>query len=321
MGVLSIKNLSIEYKTRSGTVRAVEDVNFGVGEHESLGVVGESGCGKSTLGTAILRLLPPNAKIKGEIIFNGKNLLSLTDEEMRKIRGKEIAMIFQDPMTSLNPIMRVRDHFFELFKVHEPTMKKDEMTRLASEALESVGTDPKRLDNYPFEFSGGMRQRVMIALAIALKPKLLIADEPTTALDVVVQEQIMQVLKNLMKTKNMSLILITHDMGIVAELAEKVAVMYAGNLVEHGEIKQIYNEPKHPYTKMLLESIPNIKLEDTELKYIPGSPPDLKNPPKGCKYYPRCPYAKEICKIKEPETVEMGGRKVKCHLYSGSGNE
>ncbi len=320
MAVLSIKNLFIEYQTKSGTVKAVEDVSFDVEENESLGIVGESGCGKSTLGTAILRLLPQNAKITGKILLDGVNLLELDNESMRKIRGKDIAMIFQDPMTSLNPIMRVRDHFFELFKVHNPDMKKNEMIKIASEALESVGVDSKRLDNYPFEFSGGMRQRVMIALSIALKPKVLIADEPTTALDVVVQEQIMQVLKNLMKTKNMSIILITHDMGIVAEMAERVAVMYAGNLVELGEIHELYNNPLHPYTRMLLESIPNIKLDDMDLKFIPGSPPDLKNPPKGCKYYPRCPFAKDICKEKDPKTKKIGNRIVKCWLY-GDENE
>ncbi|AEA34221.1 ABC transporter ATP-binding protein [Hippea maritima] len=315
MALVEIKDLRIEYQTRSGNLSAVAGLNLNINEQESLGIVGESGCGKSTLGTAIMKLSPQNAKLTGQIIFEGKDILKLKSEDVRKIRGKDISMIFQDPMTSLNPIMRIRDHFFELFKVHYPKMTKEEMIKIASEALLSVGVDPSRLDNYPFEFSGGMRQRVMIAIAICLKPKLLIADEPTTSLDVVVQEQIMQVLKNLKKTKNMSIMLITHDMGIVAELAEKVAVMYAGWMVEYSTVLELYNKPLHPYTQLLLESIPNVKIDDMELKHIPGSLPDLKNPPKGCRFHPRCPFAKDICKKEEPPTVEIENRKVKCWLY------
>ncbi|WP_035586762.1 ABC transporter ATP-binding protein [Hippea jasoniae] len=313
--LLSIENFSINYKTRKGVVSAVKDVNLTIQQQESVGIVGESGCGKSTLGTAILKLLPKNAQTIGAINFEGKNLITLKDEQIRKIRGKDIAMIFQDPMTSLDPIMRIRDHFFELFRVHNPDMKKEEMIKIASESLESVGVDPKRLDNYPFEFSGGMRQRVMIAIAISLKPKLLIADEPTTALDVVVQEQIMQVLNKLKETMKMSIMLITHDMGIVAQLAQKVAVMYAGHLVEFAEVKELYNKPLHPYTQLLLKSIPNIKIDDMDLKYIEGSLPDLKNPPKGCRFYPRCPFAKEKCSLEEPPDITIDNRRVKCWLY------
>ncbi|WP_022670624.1 ABC transporter ATP-binding protein [Hippea alviniae] len=316
MPLVEIKNLGIRYLTRKGVIKAVDGINLTINEEESLGIVGESGCGKSTFGTAIMRLLPQNSKIEGNIFFKDRDLLKLNNEEMRKLRGKEIAMIFQDPMTSLNPIMRIRDHFFELFKVHHPDMRKEEMVEIASESLKSVGVDPKRLNNYPFEFSGGMRQRVMIAIAISLKPSLLIADEPTTALDVVVQEQIMQVLKKLKKTRKMSIMLITHDMGIVAELAETVAVMYAGHLVEYGEVKELYNNPLHPYTQLLLQSIPNVKLEDMELKFIPGSLPDPKNLPKGCRFSPRCPFAKEICSQKEPPDITIGeNRRVKCWLY------
>ncbi|WP_025270473.1 ABC transporter ATP-binding protein [Hippea sp. KM1] len=315
MALVKIKDLRIEYQTRSGSLSAVAGLNLDINEQESLGIVGESGCGKSTLGTAIMRLSPQNARLTGKIIFEGKDILRLSAEDIRRIRGKDISMIFQDPMTSLNPIMRIRDHFFELFKVHYPKMTKEEMVKIASEALLSVGVDPSRLDNYPFEFSGGMRQRVMIAIAISLKPKLLIADEPTTSLDVVVQEQIMQVLKELKKTRRMSIMLITHDMGIVAELAEKVAVMYAGWMVEYATVLELYNKPLHPYTQLLLESIPNVKIDDMELKHIAGSLPDLKNPPQGCRFHPRCPFAKDICKQEEPPTIQMGNRRVKCWLY------
>ncbi len=311
-----IKDFSVSYRTKSGILQAVGNVTLEIGYHESLGIVGESGCGKSTLGVSMLRLLPPNATCKGSILFKGDDLLSLHPDQMRKLRGSEISMIFQDPMTSLNPIMRIRDHFFELFRVHNPGMQKGEMIEIAKEALHSVGVDPSRLDNYPFEFSGGMRQRVMIAISIALKPALLVADEPTTSLDVVVQEQIMQLLKKLKSERNMSIMLITHDMGIVAELAEKVAVMYAGRLVEYAPVRQLYTEPLHPYTRLLLRSIPNIKLDDMDLKYIPGSLPDLKNPPQGCRFYPRCPFSRGVCKDREPPDIRLDdNRRVKCWLY------
>lgn len=320
MALLEIKNLSIDYLTRNGTVKAVDDISFSIEARDSIGLVGESGCGKSTTGTAILGLLPPNARVSGSILFKGRDLLKISNEELRKVRGKEISMIFQDPMTSLDPIMRIRDHFFELLQAHYPKMDENEMKKISSEALKSVGIDPSRLNNYPFEFSGGMRQRTMIALAIALQPSMLIADEPTTSLDVVIQEQILEVLRDLKKTKNMSMVLITHDLGVVAELVNKVVVMYAGHLVELGDVYSTYEKPLHPYTKALLESIPNVKLEDRELRYIPGSLPNLKNPPKGCRYWPRCPYVKDICKRETPPTVEVDGRKVKCWLYGGEIN-
>lgn len=320
MAILEVDNLSIDYLTRNGTVKAVDEISFSVGQRETIGLVGESGCGKSTTGLAILDLLPSNARISGKIVYKGKDLVKISHEKLRNIRGKEISMIFQDPMTSLDPIMRIRDQFFELIRAHYPKMEEDEMRKISGDALKSVGIDPSRLDNYPFEFSGGMRQRVMIALAIALQPSMLIADEPTTSLDVVVQEQIMEVLRGLKGSKDMSMVLITHDLGVVAELVDKVVVMYAGHLVESGDVYSIYGKPLHPYTQALLRSIPNVKLEDTELRYIPGSLPDLKNPPKGCRFWPRCPYAKEICKEKEPPIMNVGGRKVKCWLYGGEVN-
>lgn len=320
--VLDIKDLRIHYQTRKGMVKAVDGVSFQLKEKETLGLVGESGSGKSTLGFGILKLLPKTSKLSGEILFgeSKENLVQKSDKEMRKLRGKDISMIFQDPMTSLNPIMKVKDHFVETIKTHIPDIEEEKAEEMAKKALEAVGIDPVRINDYPFQFSGGMRQRVMIALALVLNPKLVIADEPTTSLDVIVQAQILELLKDLKKRFNMSMILITHDLGVVAEMADRIAVMYAGHLVELAESEKIYYEPKHPYTKALLESIPNTNINDLELRYIPGSPPDLVNPPKGCRFAPRCPFAKKICFEKEPPTVEVDGSIVKCWLYKGDEN-
>ncbi len=313
--ILEIKHLNIEYITRNGTVHAVKDSSFSVAKKETIGIVGESGCGKSTTGHAILKLLPPNARTTGKILYNDKNILNMTDEEIRQIRGKEISIVFQDPMTSLDPIMRVRDHFLELMKAHNAKIQEDEVVQIASEALESAGVSAKRLNNYPFEFSGGMRQRVMIALGIALKPNIIIADEPTTSLDVVVQEQIMDVFRELKRTKDMSIVLITHDLGVVAELADKVVVMYAGEIMEYADVLNLYKNPLHPYTQLLLKSVPNIKINDMNLHHIPGSLPDLKNIPKGCRFYDRCPFVKDICKEKEPPIFKVDKREVRCWIY------
>jgi peptide/nickel transport system ATP-binding protein len=312
---LEVKNLNVKYLTRNGIVHAVKDVSFKVHKKETLGIVGESGCGKSTTGHAILKLLPQNAVVDGSVINNNHDILKLSNEQMRLIRGKDISIIFQDPMTSLDPIMRIRDHFFELIKAHNPAAKEEEMRKIAQDALESVGVSEKRLDNYPFEFSGGMRQRVMIALGIALKPTVLIADEPTTSLDVVVQEQIMSVLKELKHTRDMSIILITHDLGVVAEVADSVLVMYAGEMVEYADVENLYTNPLHPYTQLLLKSVPNVKINDMELRYIPGSLPDLKNIPKGCRFKDRCPFVKDICNEKEPKIFKIDNREVRCWLY------
>ncbi len=315
--VLELKDVKIHYKTSKGMVKAVDGVSFDVDEKETIGLVGESGSGKSTLGYGIMKLLPRTAKVGGRILLDGENLADKNEKEMQRIRGAKIAMIFQDPMTSLNPVMKVRDHFVEMIKTHNPEMSEEDAQKLASKALEAVGIDPVRMNDYPFQFSGGMRQRVMIALGLVLNPKVVIADEPTTSLDVIVQAQILELLKSLKEKYNMSMILITHDLGVVAEMADKIAVMYAGHLVEFSESEKIYYEPKHPYTKALLESIPNTDINDLELKFIPGSPPDLVDPPKGCRFAPRCPVAKKICFEKEPPTVEVNGSKVKCWIYEG----
>ncbi len=318
--ILNVENLRIHYETRKGMVKAVDGVSFELKEKETLGLVGESGSGKSTLGFGILKILPKTSKMSGKIMFGEENLVEKSEKEMQQLRGKDISMIFQDPMTSLNPIMKVKDHFIETIKTHIPDIEDEKAEKMAKEALEAVGIDPVRINDYPFQFSGGMRQRVMIALALVLNPKLVIADEPTTSLDVIVQAQILELLKDLKKRFNTSMILITHDLGVVAEMADRIAVMYAGHIVELAESEKIYYEPKHPYTKSLLRSIPNTNINDLELRYIPGSPPDLVNPPKGCRFAPRCSFAKGVCFEKEPPVVDVNGAKVKCWLYAGDEN-
>jgi len=310
----------VRYRTEKGFVRAVENVSFDLEKGETLGLVGESGCGKSTLGFAIMKLLPEGTIVEGSIKVDGIDVSSLSNEEMRKIRGSKVSMIFQDPMTSLNPILRIGDHFVEMILTHRPDLSEEEARELAASALEDVGINRNRLRDYPFQFSGGMRQRVMIALSIVLNPAVLIADEPTTSLDVIVQAQIMELLEKLSREHSTSMILITHDMGLVAEAADRIGVMYAGHLVELATKERIFTEPLHPYTVALLESIPNTDINDRELKYIPGSPPDLSNPPKGCRFAPRCEKAMKICREKEPPEFEVDGTRVKCWLYGGDRN-
>ena len=313
--VLSVEKLKVYYRTEKGLVKAVDNVTFSIDEEETMGLVGESGCGKSTLGSTLLKILPNNAIVEGKIFLNGEEIVSKPEKEMQKIRGVKVSMIFQDPMTSLNPIMKIEDHFIETILTHKPDLTRDEAREMAIKALESVGIDKSRIKDYPFQFSGGMRQRVMIALAIVLNPVMLIADEPTTSLDVIVQAQILELLKDLKNKYKMSMLLITHDLGVVAEMADRIGVMYAGHLVELGKSEKIYYEPKHPYTKALLESIPNTNIEDKELRFIPGSPPDLVDPPKGCRFAPRCPKAKKICWQREPPVFDADGTQVKCWIY------
>src|SRR5438876_10939573 len=300
--MLQLQDLSIHYKTRRGFVRALEGFKLDALQGETLGVVGETGCGKSTLGKAILGILPPNTRVEGKILFRGRDLTQLNSQMYRRVRGEEIALIFQDPMTRLNPLMTVQDHFVEEIQVHESVSSTEARNR-AREALVSMGIHETRIRNYPHEFSGGMRQRIMIALAIVLKPSLLIADEPTTSLDVIVESQILGILQDLKRAYNMSLQLITHNMGIVAEICDRVAVLYAGKLVELGSAHDVFHKPLHPYTQGLLASI--IHLDTKELHSIEGSPPDLISPPSGCRFHPRCPYAQSICVEKVPPLVEF----------------
>jgi peptide/nickel transport system ATP-binding protein len=316
--VLEVKNLKVYYKSEDGIIKAVDDVSFNVKDGETLGLVGESGCGKSTLGQAIMKILPLNAQLYGEIKLNGQNITTMNEKQMREIRGRDITMIFQDPMTSLNPIMKVKDLFVEIVKAHFPDISEQKAIEMGGSVLKDVGIDPSRMNQYTFQFSGGMRQRVMIALGLVLKPSFVISDEPTTSLDVIVQAQIIELMNKLRDEYQMSMLLITHDLGVVAQLADKIGVMYAGHLVEISSKENIYYNPKHPYTKALLESIPNTDINDKDLKYIPGSPPDLGKPPKGCRFAPRCEYAMDICHEQEPNSFLIEGSEVKCWLYENS---
>jgi peptide/nickel transport system ATP-binding protein len=314
--MLEIENLKVYYQMREGAVKAVDKISFPVDKKETIGVVGESGSGKSTLGFSILRLVPPPGKIvDGKILFDGADLLKLSEEEMRKIRGKQISMVFQDPMTSLNPLMKIGDHVIETILAHEKITREEAQERAVS-LLKNVGILKERLSDYPHQFSGGMRQRVAIALALALNPDLIIADEPTSSLDVIVQFQILDLMRKLRELYDMGLLLITHDISIVSEIADKIALMYAGQLVEFGDVASFFEEPLHPYAEALLHSVPNIQLLDQKLKYISGMPPDMINPPRGCRFHPRCPYAKGICIEKEPLSIEIKpGHMVKCFNY------
>ena len=299
-----------------GRVRAVANVSLSIEKGSTLGLVGESGCGKSTLGFSVLRMVPPPGKIVGgEIDFDGVNIVQQTEAEMRRIRGSQISMIFQDPMTSLNPVKKIRDHFIELYRTHDQSVTKDEAIAKSVKLLDSLGIGGDRIDDYPHQFSGGMRQRVMIGLALALNPKLIIADEPTTALDVIVEAQILELLKQLKSEHQLTMILITHNIGIVAEMADTIGVMYAGHIVELGPTEDIFEDPLHPYTKGLLESAPNIIHPEKSMRPVPGSPPDLLSPPTGCKFHPRCPRVFEPCPYKEPQLLERKRRLVACHLY------
>ena len=314
MPLLEVDSLTVDYRTRRGNIRAVNNVSFTLEKGETLGLVGESGSGKSTLGFSVIRLVPPPGMIvSGNIKVDGTDILSLSEKQMRSIRGKKVAFVFQDPMTSLNPVKKVGAHFVELIRTHEPNVSEEEMLRRAEKALNDVGILPERINDYPHQFSGGMRQRIMIALGIALDPDLVIADEPTTALDVIVQAKILDLLKSLRDAYGMALILITHDLSIVLERSDKIIVMYAGNLVEYASSVELYRNPRHPYTQGLLQSIPNIELAEQKLEAIPGSPPNLLNPPKGCRFWPRCSGAGEKCGTEEPPIVEVSpGHFVRC---------
>jgi len=312
MTLLKVEHLKVEFATVNGSVKALDGVSFTVDKGEVVGIVGESGSGKTTLGLAILKILPPNGRIvSGKIVFDGRNLVELSEEDMTKVRGKEISMIFQDPMTSLNPTMRIVDHIAEALIVHYGLSKEDARSR-AIEALTAVGIPENRALDYPHQLSGGMRQRVMIAISYALKPKLLIADEPTTALDVIVQDQILDLLKELRNRQKTSILFITHDLSVVADIADKVIIMYAGKIMEIGSVEQIYYSTLHPYTQGLLKSIPKIG-NSGDLYTIPGNPPDMLNPPPGCRFHPRCPFAEEKCRKEEPPLIEVSeGHYVAC---------
>jgi peptide/nickel transport system ATP-binding protein len=318
--LLRINSLSVEYRTGEATAKAIQNVSVDLKRGETLGLVGESGSGKSTLGFAVMGLIrPPGYITSGSITFDNIELLTLRSEQLRMIRGKKVAMIFQDPMTSLNPVKKIGDHFVEYIRAHDNSVSVQGARSTAKTVLEDLGIPNSRIDDYPHQFSGGMRQRVMIGLGLALKPSLIIADEPTTALDVIVEAQILKQLAELKSKYSLSLILITHNMGIVAEMADRVAVMYAGRLAEVASVMDIFESPKHPYTQALLESIPNILTSDRTLKTIPGSPPDLTDPPTGCPFHPRCRYVFDRCRNEVPQPIVTGNEsEAECFLLEGA---
>jgi len=316
MSVLEVKDLYVYFDTRRGQVKAVDGVSLKVG-NEIIGIAGESGCGKTTLALSIMKLIRPPGKILGgRILFKGVDLLTLDNDSFAEIRGKEIAYIPQGSMNSLNPVIRVWEHFYHVFKDHGLNLSKREVIEKAGALVTKLGLSERVLKMYPHELSGGMKQRVVISLAMALNPSLLIADEPTTALDVVNQRMVLDTLVELRKQFNTTIILITHDMAVHAEVTDRIAIMYAGKIVEVGDTYSIFREPLHPYTRMLIESIPVIGAEK-KLKGISGQPPDLVQPPEGCRFHPRCPYAiKGLCDKVQPELIPVGERLVACHLYA-----
>jgi len=314
--ILEIKNLKVQFPINIGTVRAVDGVSLELEQGEVMGLVGESGCGKSTLGFSILRLLrPPGRIVEGRILYHGQDIVQMSEKKILSLRGRKIAMIFQDPLTSLNPLFRIGDQFTETLLTHEKGMSKKSALKRAEGMLESLGISSERLSEYPHQMSGGMRQRIMIGMGLILDPDLLIADEPTTSLDVVVEAQFLDLLADLCKQYNLTIILITHNLGNVAQLADRITVMYGGTIAEVGPAEAIFEDPLHPYSQGLLASIPNIKLDQPKLVTMPGSPPDLVNPPAGCVFHPRCPRATEICSVERPEEFRKDGRRVNCWLY------
>mgnify|MGYP001389575902 CR=1 FL=1 len=320
--VLRVKDLEVQFKTAEGYLSAVRGISFNLMKGETICVVGESGCGKSISALSIMGLLPANGRIvNGEIWFDEKDLVKLRQDEIQKIRGNDISMIFQEPMTALNPVFTIGFQLCEPLRIHQ-NLNKKEAAKKAVELLKQVGiSEPeRRMKQYPHELSGGMRQRVMIAIALACEPKILIADEPTTALDVTIQAQILDLLNDLKQKFNTSVIMITHDMGVVAEVADRVIVMYAGEVVEEGDVETIFNDPQHPYTQGLLASVPNVDKTQEELTAIPGSMPSLNEKIEGCRFHPRCPFATEKCNQHPPMTM-IGNHKVRCWLKGGQVND
>lgn len=324
--VLQVKNLKTHFTTSKGTAKAVDGVDFTLHRGETLGIVGESGCGKSITSLSLLRLIPspPGKIVAGEILLNNKDIVKMKEEELRKLRGNQLSMIFQEPMTSLNPIIPVGEQIAETIRLHQRLPRKQAWQK-AVDMLELVGlpSPEKRAKQEPFQLSGGMRQRVMIAMALACTPEVLIADEPTTALDVTIQAQILELMKDLQTKIGMSIIFITHDLGVVSEVCDQVAVMYAGQIVEHRAAKDLFKNPLHPYTKGLLASLPNINKNQTELLTIEGSVPSPYEYPSGCRFADRCQHARSICRSENPELLETinSNTQVRCFMYSENWGE
>jgi peptide/nickel transport system ATP-binding protein len=315
--LLEVEGLTTHYRILRGWVRAVENISFNVEAGEALGIAGESGSGKSTVALSLLRILPQGGFIrKGKITFQGQDLVSLPENEMRKIRWKGISIVFQGAMNAMNPVYKVGDQIAEAIKLHDKGVTDSDVKERVAKLLETVGIEPSRSNNYPHEFSGGMRQRALIAMALASNPVMLIGDEPGTALDVIVQAQTLKLLRDLKDRLGLAMILISHDLSIIAETCEKVAVMYAGKIVEYGDAVSIFKNPLHPYTQGLIKAFPSIKGSRVRLSSIPGQPPDLLHPPPACRFNPRCPYVMDVCKKEEPLLEEQEkSHVVACHLY------
>lgn len=315
--LLKIENLSVNYETKENTFEAVSGLNLELKKGKVLGLVGETGAGKTTTALSILKLLPERTgRVRsGEIVFEGSNILELSESEMREIRGNKISMIFQDPMTSLNPVKTVGYQISEVYKTHTK-LSDSEIEKKTEEMLNLVGIPPKRKKEYPHQFSGGMKQRVVIAMALACEPDLLIADEPTTALDVTIQAQVLKMISDLRKQYDMSMILITHDLGVVAQNCDYVAVMYAGEVIQYGDVYKVYeNKERHPYTDGLFKTIPDLDVDEDRLRPIEGLMPDPANLPTGCRFHDRCKKCMEICKTVHPEEHIVNGQMIKCHLF------
>lgn len=300
--VLQVKNLTMHYMTRKGPVHAIDGVSFAVGRGESVGLVGESGCGKTSIAISLLKLLPDNASIKkGAIYLNSTDLVPLSDAEVRKFRWRHISMVFQAAMNSLNPVYTIEEQIIEAMQQHMPHLSEKEMNDKVDSLFDLVGLDPGFKDQYPHQYSGGMRQRAVIAMALSCDPDIIIADEPTTALDVIVQDQLLKRIREIQEQLNMAMIYISHDVAVIAEVSDRVGVMYAGRMMEMAPTEVIFHRPIHPYTMGLMSAFPSIVGEKTELVMLPGEPPDLLDPPPGCRFHPRCPYATDICRERVPK--------------------
>ncbi len=316
--LVQVRNLSVIYETRLGPVSAVEDATFDIYRGEILGLVGESGCGKSTFGKALMRMIaPPGEIVNGQIIFDGEDVMTFDEDRLRDFRGRQISMIFQDPMTSLNPVQRVDQHLVEAIQVHEPKTATEKAMERIRVLIERLGIQKRRITDYPHHLSGGMRQRVMVGLGLVLNASLIIADEATTSLDVIVEAKLVDQLREIRDEFGITILLITHNIALVAEIADRVAVMYAGRIAEIGSVENVFHEPLHPYTRGLMKSVPSISVdEDEELYKMPGEPPNLTHPPQGCRFHPRCPDVMPICGRLEPALEEAArGRLVHCWLY------
>ena len=310
--LLTVENLTMHYMTQAGPVRAVDGVSFSVERGQSLGLVGESGCGKSSIATTLLKLLPDNADlVAGRVVLDGVDLAPLSESEMREYRWDRISMVFQAAMNSLDPVYRVGDQIVEALEAHYTYAHQDSIERVR-DLYDLVGLNPAFMVRYPHEYSGGMKQRAIIAMALACEPDLVIADEPTTALDVIVQDRILREMKEVQRKLDMSMIYISHDMAVIAEVSDVVGVMYAGKIVEYGPTSEIFQNPIHPYTNALMSAFPSVKGEKRELVTLPGEPPDLTNPPAGCRFHPRCAYATDECRVSEPPIVNRGEHWAAC---------